>query len=189
MTTPPTYRNGYPAVATDVRLLGEIIPWSCPGVSIAHTDLIDALAAAALDVGVARELAPRHAFARACRKLGERRIIRPVSEDAHLLRFQFTSESRDGDRFQYELETVLTLEKSSGKVSCDLPGLATLAQEQLDECLARRNGGDITRTIQRLFERNADLFPIRDKGGLLLLPRGALPLPRPDRPLREGSRR
>jgi hypothetical protein len=41
-----------------------------------------------------------------------------------------------------------------------------LAQEHLDECVAARNGGDITRVIQRLFERNADLFPVRERGGV-----------------------
>ena len=38
--------------------------------------LVDALTASGLDPGVARELAPRHAFARACRRLSDRRIIR-----------------------------------------------------------------------------------------------------------------
>ena len=33
-----------------------------------------------------------------------------------------------------------------------------------------RDGADVTRAIQRLFERNADLFPIRDKGGCYFVP-------------------
>jgi hypothetical protein len=154
-----------------MRLLGEIITWSCSGVTVQHTDLIDALRDAGLDETVARELAPRHAFARACRKLSERRIIRPVAEDQNSIKFQFTSESKVGDRFEYKLETLLTLEKSTGKVCCDLPGLATLAQEHLDECIAVRTGADVTRCIQRLFDRNADLFPIREKGGCYFVPR------------------
>src|SRR3954454_11077624 len=56
------------------------------------------------------------------------------------------------------------------EVSCDLPGLATLAQGALDECIASRNGGDLTRCLQRLFERNADLFPIRERGGCYFVP-------------------
>ena len=119
---------------------------------------------------MARELAPRHAFSRACKKLSEARIIRPVSEDAHRITFQFTKESRASDSYEYTLETRLSLEKSTGKVSCDLPGLATLAQEELDRCIAARNGADVTRAIQRLFEREADLFPIRDKGGVYFVP-------------------
>jgi hypothetical protein len=162
--------NGPLAVAPGTRLLGEIITWSCPGVSIRHAALIQALREAGLDEKVARELAPRHAFTRACKKLSERRIIRAVSEDSHELRFQFTSEQLEGGRFRYDLEAVLALDKHTGRVSCDVPNLATLAQEQLDQCIANRNGQDVTRIIQRLFEKNADLFPIRDRGGCYFVP-------------------
>ena len=55
-------------------------------------------------------------------------------------------------------------------VACDLPGLAALAQEHLDRALAHRQGADITRVIQKLFDRQADLFPIRDQGGVYFVP-------------------
>lgn len=147
------------------RLLGEVIAWACPGVSVTHPDLVRALEAAGLDPGVARELAPRHAFSRACKRLSDQRIIRPVGEDAATVTFQFTAESREGDHYEYRLETTLTLDKQTGAVSCELPGLATMAQEELDRCIAARTGGDITRVVQKLFERQADLFPIRPQGG------------------------
>jgi hypothetical protein len=170
MTTATMPCNGYPAVAPGMRLLGEVIAWGCPGVKVRHKDLVNALREAGLDESAARGLAPRHAFARACRQLSERRIIRPVGEDARSIRFQFTSEQLEGGRFRYDLEAVLALEKASGRVTCDLPELAALAQARLDDCLSCRNGGDVTRLLQRLFERNADLFPIRDKGGCYFCP-------------------
>src|SRR4051794_23918097 len=108
MTTLTT-TNGLFAAAPGGKLLGEIITWSCSGVSIRHADLIGALRDSRLDEGVARELAPRHAFARACKKLSEARIIRQVSEDEKTIQFQFTAEHREGDRYRYDLETVLTL--------------------------------------------------------------------------------
>src|SRR4029077_10321795 len=110
------------------------------------------------------------AGSRACRKLSEQRIIRPVSEDAATVKFQFTQESREGDRFEYTLETMLTLDKQTGAVTCELPGLATMAQEELDRCIAVRTGSDVTRIVQRLFERQADLFPIRPQGGAYFCP-------------------
>ena len=110
------------------RLLGEVIAWACPGVSVTHSALVRALEDAGLDPGVARELAPRHAFSRACKRLSDQRIIRPVSEDADAVKFQFTQESREGDHYEYKLETTLTLNKQTGTVTCELPGLATLAQ-------------------------------------------------------------
>jgi hypothetical protein len=167
--TKPT-RNGFPSVLPGTRLLGEVISWTCPSVTVRYRAVIDALRESDLDETVARELAPRHAFSRACKKLTRQRIIRQVSEDEDTITFQFTAEKKEGDRFQYELETLLTLNKTTGRVSCSLAGLATLAQEHLDECIASRNGGDITRLIQRLFERQADLFPIRDRGGVYFVP-------------------
>src|SRR3954470_9352410 len=157
-------------VAAGTRLLGEVISWTCSGVTVTHPALVAALKDAGLDEGVARELAPRHAFTRACRKLSDRRIIRPVSEDAAAVRFQFTAESRHTDRIEYALETMLTLDKRSGTVTCDLPGLATLAQEELDRAIDARSGADVTRVIQKLFERHADLFPVRPQGGVYFVP-------------------
>jgi hypothetical protein len=158
------------AVGTSTRLLGEVIAWACPGLSVPHTDLVRAIEGAGLDSGVARELAPRHAFSRACKRLSDQRIIRPVSEDAATVKFQFTAESREGDHYEYRMETTLTLDKQTGSVTCELPGLATLAQEELDRCIAVRTGGDVTKVVQRLFERKADLFPIRPQGGTYFVP-------------------
>ena len=157
-------------VGAGTRLLGEVIAWACPGLAVPHADLVRALEAAGLDPGVARELAPRHAFARACKRLSDQRIIRPVAEDATTIRFQFTQETRADDRYEYTLETTLTLDKQTGGVSCALPGLATLAQEELDRCIAVRTGSDVTRVVQKLFERQADLFPIRPSGGTYFVP-------------------
>jgi hypothetical protein len=157
-------------VASGTQLLGEVISWTCLGVAVTHAPLLAALKDAGLDENVARELAPRHAFTRACKKLSDQRIIRQVGEDESTVRFQFTHESRSGDKFEYELETMLTLDKLTGRVTCDLPGLATLAQEHLDRAIDARTGSDVTRVIQKLFERHADLFPIRPQGGCYYVP-------------------
>lgn len=170
MSTLTAPRNGLPLVAPGTRLLGEVITWTCGGIKVKHLDLVNALKDAGLDEGVARELAPRHAFTRACKKLALARIIRQVSEDARTLTFQFTAEKKEGDRYEYELETLLTLDKDSGKVRCALAGLATLAQEELDRCIEARTGGDVTRVVQKLFECRADLFPIRPAGGAYFVP-------------------
>jgi hypothetical protein len=159
----------FPA-ASGTQLLGEVISWTCLGVTVTHAALLTALKDAGLDENVARELAPRHAFTRACRKLSDQRIIRQVGDDESTVRFQFTHESRDGDKFEYQLETMLSLDKRTGRVACDLPGLATLAQEHLDRAIDVRTGSDVTRVIQKLFERHADLFAIRPQGGCYFVP-------------------
>jgi hypothetical protein len=163
------------SVPTDTRLLGEVIAWTCSGVAVTHALLVVALTDAGLDPAVARELAPRHAFTRACRKLSDARIIRRVAEDAATLTFQFTQETRNTDRLEYTLETMLTLDKPTGRVSCDLPGLAALAQEELDRAVEARTGADVTRVVQRLFQTHADLFPVRPQGGVYFTPARHLP--------------
>jgi hypothetical protein len=168
MSTPRT--NGLPFTAAGIALHGEIITWNCSGAAIRHSELIEALRAGALDPGVVRDMLPRHAFARACRKLSEARIIRKADEDEGAIRFQFTAERKEGDHFQYDLETMLTLRKADGAIECDLPGLATLAREALDEAMGVRTAGDITAVIQRLFAKQADLFPIREQGGCYFVP-------------------
>jgi hypothetical protein len=166
---PATAPHPFP-VAAGTRLLGEVISWTCSGVAVTHPALLTALRDAGLDVNVARELAAKHAFTRACKKLCDRRIIRQVAEDETCVKFQFTQESRDGDRYEYALETMLTFDKRTGTVTCDLPGLATLAQEELDRATDARTGSDVTRVIQKLFDRHADLFPIRPQGGCYFTP-------------------
>src|SRR4029078_12248023 len=146
------------SVVAGAKLLGEVISWTCPSASIKFPVLLDALRSAELDETVARALQPRHAFSRACRKLSESRIIRQVAEDENQLTFHVTAESRQGHPFEYPPETLLCLDKQTGVVRCDLPGLATLAQEQLDQAMENRSGADITRVIQKLFDRKADLF-------------------------------
>lgn len=170
MSSSTAVTNGVLSVPSGTKLLGEILSWSCAGLSVKHIDLVDALRDSGLDENVAREMLPRHAFSRACRKLAKDRIIRPLSENTTTLTFQFTSESRADGRYQYTLETLLKLEKQTGKVECDLPGLATYAQELLDHHIAVRDGSDVTRVIQRLFERRADLFPVRPQGGCYFCP-------------------
>ena len=64
----------------------------------------------------------------------------------------------------------MSLDKQTGEVRCDAPELAERAQALLAECLEARSGADVTRLIQRLFEREADLFPIRDRGGCYFCP-------------------
>src|SRR5258705_11195994 len=91
------------ALADGTKLHGEILTWACNGVAVKHADLVNALRDAGLDEGVARELAPRHAFTRACRKLARDRIIRQTAEDEKSITFQFTQERRDRDRFESPL--------------------------------------------------------------------------------------
>src|SRR5262245_10136499 len=103
MTSVCTDRNGRPAVAPGTRLWGEVISWTRPGAAVRYADLVAALRDDGLEESAARPLLARHACARACHKLARHRIIRPVAEDQSSITFQFTQESRAGDRYDYPL--------------------------------------------------------------------------------------
>ncbi len=152
-------------------LLGEVVCWSAPaGAEITHGSLTSALAKAGLNDAVVRERLPRHAFARACRKLSEARIIRLLSEDKVRMAFQFTREQKDDDRFDYNFEAILMLDKATGKVHCDIDGLKEAAQDAIDGCMKSYSANDVTQIVQRLFKKQADLFSIRDQGGAYFVP-------------------
>lgn len=161
---PPTVFG--PATAT---LLGEVITWNVTG-AVAYADLVAAIKSAGLDESVARELAPRHAFTRACKQLSDERIIRQTDDDGATITFQFTRESKVGDQYEYAIETMLTLDKKTGKVACEIGALEEKAQVALDKCIEVRTAGDVTTCIQKLFDRNADLFRIRPQGGAYFVP-------------------
>src|SRR5207245_2558150 len=120
------------------KLLGEIITWSAGASSIPYPTVVQALKDASLDEKVAKELAPRHAFARACRKLSEERIIRQVKDDAGFLHFQFTAEQLVKEKYDYKFETMLTLNKETGDITSDIPALTKLAKEELDKAMEAR---------------------------------------------------
>ena len=50
--------------------------------------------------------------------------LRAIVSTKRAIQFQFPAEFRCSDRIDYTLETVLTLDKTTGHVSCDLSGLA-----------------------------------------------------------------
>lgn len=178
MSASETIRELHDAKDAGVSCHGEIITWAVGlnGRKVAYQRIADALRTCELPDKYARQLCARYAFARACRKLEQQRIIRVVKEEGDLMMFQFTAEKKEGaDRFNYELETMLTLNKKTGEITCDIEGIATTAKELLEESIGNRTASDITNIVQRLFAANADLFQVRDQGGAYFVPESHLP--------------
>lgn len=164
-------------VAQDIRknykLLGEIITWDLdPNTVILYSNVISALSTAGLETGIARKLLPRFGFSRAAKLLAKERIIRKVAEGNGKIVFQFTKEHLDktAERYDYNFETTLYLDKESGAIECANTELGRHASELLARCIEERTTADITRIIKRLFEKNADLFPVRDSGSVYFVP-------------------
>lgn len=152
------------------KIHGEIITWS-PGGSVPYTEVLSCLRDCDLDEKLARELLPRHGIRRAFKKMDEGRIIRPLEEDEDACHFQFTREYVFSDRVDYDREARLSMDKKTGRITCiEKPELAVIAQNELTHAVETRTGSDITLIIQKLCERNADLFPIREQGGCYFVP-------------------
>ena len=65
---------------------------------------------------------------------------------------------------------MLFLNKYSGCITSENLELEQLAKEEFGRCMEARTANDVTRLVQRLFERHADLFSIRDQGGVYFVP-------------------
>lgn len=160
--------------------MGEIVAWELRNVSVRHADLVAALSDAGLESKEARKFIPQHAIRRALHKLSESRVVAKLSENSGSISFQFTKESVDDGlrlgstpdekRLRYDFEAVLTLDKTTGRVECKDEGLAAIAQSRLDEAMDARTTADVTAIVQRLFKKNADLFPVRNAGGCYFCP-------------------
>jgi hypothetical protein len=148
----------------------EIVAWDLEGLKVKHADVVEALTASDLDPKIARALLPRHAFARACRELSEHRIIRQVDESKNAIYFQFTAERKEGEQFSYTIETILVLDKETGRITSSNDELSALATAALDQAISNRTTSDITRLVQRILETQVDLFRFRKGGGAYLVP-------------------
>lgn len=164
-------RQANSAVPNQTLTHGEIVTWTVSGQRFKHADVIQALKDNGLhSERLLRDILPRNAFARASKALAEERVIDLIDEDKDTITFQFTARKVANGRADYQYETELKLDKHSGKVTCPVADLAKRAKDELDRCMVERTPSDITNTVQKLFEQNADLFRIRDQGGAYFVP-------------------
>jgi len=163
------------AHAKQTKLLGEVISWNCNKACVSQVDLVKALESLELPTSLLPDLPVQAAFRRACKALGQKRLIRALEEDGESITFQFTLEKRDGEFFIYQTEAKLTVAKDSGIVSCDMQELRHAVQKELDAELSQRRGTDIGKILVKLIDQNGGLFPIRPQGGCYFIAQEHLP--------------
>ena len=139
-------------------ILGEVIAWTPGEGTRTYAQLTKALADSNLDPAIAKELLPRYAFDRACKKLEAGRIIDrcPEHDLGEVLAFQFTkkyaTDTATGKEWAYMTEAILHLDKATGKIWCKDTGLMEQAQRLVNEALETRTAADVTRIVQRLLQ-------------------------------------
>lgn len=149
--------------------LGEIVTWTSPK-SVPLGDLRTAMIDSEIDPELVKDMHPSNAFRRALHQLEENRVIRQTKNQDGELHFQFTQEYMSGGEFHYRKETDVMLDKKTGIVRCDDYAIEKHAQQLIDEQSQHRTGSDVTVIVKRLFERNGDLFPLRESGGVYFVP-------------------
>lgn len=158
-----------------VKLMGEIITWAAgrSGITVAMKEVVAALKANGLDEKVAKPINPRAAFMRsvAMKDVAEDRLVRVVKEDENSVTFQLTAESLGKDEtLGYAYDTKVTLDKSTGMVQGPSKEVVAKAQAYIDKRQKLFNAVDIANMIQKLFKAQADLFSVRDQGGVYFVP-------------------
>lgn len=157
-------------VTSNVKLLGEIITWTPSEHGQNYKDVVSALQSSGLEHEVAKELLPRNAFSRASRKLAEDRVVDVLREESGSITFQFTKKQIENNEWKFTKDCLLVLDKDTGKITCDDKKLEQHATMLLAQCMEIRTSNDVTKIVQRLFDLNADMFPIRDQGGAYFVP-------------------
>lgn len=147
------------------ELLGEVISWDIEGVDVSYSQVQAALASADLDPDDAKEIGTRAAFTRACKHLKEQRQIDKLTSSAGIITFQCTHREVAGDKLAFDYECKVELNTETGSVECpENYALELRARDLLAHAMQTRNSQDITRIVQRMFAKHADLYSINRKG-------------------------
>lgn len=156
-------------------LAGELLNWnlrSNRGVKNKHTEVLAALKEVSLDEKEAKELEVKSAFSRACDRLAEERVIdllkNASTKDEIVFQFskQFsTADTEDGgQQVGYEKEVRVSVDRTTGKVSCKRDAVREQAQAALDRAMEERTTSDVTGIVERLFRGYEKTNP---SGGLV----------------------
>lgn len=151
---------------------GYIVGWRVKSDGTNVSAVRSALDAAQLPASEAGELNAKQAWGRAIKSLKQDRLIDKVIDEKGVMSFQFTKKAMSGDRIEFDYEWTVFLDTNNGRIECpDNPAFVPTASNLLSEAFVHRNAADLSRIIQRLFDKHADLIPIiPDKGVCYFVP-------------------
>lgn len=151
----------------NAELLGEVVSWDMHGTPITHSDVQQALRDAGLNPDEAQELTNVQAFGRACKDLRKDRAIDKLDIGGGIAKFQLTRKEKNETTgtIDFDYEAIVVLDCQTGEVSCpESMEIEKQAKELLAFAMQARSAQDVTRLVQRLFAKHADLFPLNSKG-------------------------
>lgn len=166
--------------ANDFEIVGFLCWWSIHNVNVTRERLIEVLKGCGIDEKFARSHNYRAAFIRSLRELEENRIIRPVSENAVEMVYQFTAETKvedDDVKLKYDPETLVKINKAvyrkTQSIAEALHGREDIRQKLIEIFDSKKDmyhSSDITRLIKRIFSEKADIVSLREQGSVYYVP-------------------
>jgi len=155
----------------DHDMHGEIVLWDLRTKEVELYHLRNAVIAAGIDDSCVRDLRPITAFKRAIAEYKRDHAIDKVRKQGSIYTFQFTKKELESAQMHYNYETVVRIDSEKGIISCVDNAIQLHASSRFSHCLTYRTTSDITTMIKRLYDENADLFPlIQDKGVAYFVP-------------------
>lgn len=152
---------------SDKSLLGHIVTWDISGHIVRVDDLRDAMTNADINPDALPDLSMKNAFKRATKGMKKDRLIDELKTNGDVVSFQLTKKVVLEDMIDHDYECLIKLDIATGVVTCpERPELAKEAADLLDEAADVRTSPDVSRLVQRLFESQADLFPICPRKGV-----------------------
>lgn len=149
------------------ELLGEIVTWDMGAMEVPLSQVQSALGAAGIPDDEIRELRNTTAFSRAIKEFRKDRTIDKVEKQGDAVTFQFTQKYLKDARLNFSYEAKVTLDTATGDISCpESWEIEGHAQARFAHCKQHRVTSDVTRLVQKLFERHADLYPINPRKGV-----------------------
>jgi hypothetical protein len=152
-------------------LLGEIVTWDMQAQELPLATVRQALDDSGLPPESIGDLRTATAFGRAIKELKEGRAIDRIKTDTKsgIVHFQFTRKTLEASGLQidFAFEALCSLDLSNGWIECPgSPQIEAHARAMFAHAVNHRQTSDITRLVQRLFEQNADLYPINPRKGV-----------------------
>jgi len=162
--------------------LGFVVFWNVRDISVTLDEFSAKLKTCGLPEKYAKEHNVRSSFIRAMNGMEDNRIIRKISENGFLMRFQFTGENvvsiGDEHELDYKKEAILQLDKTvyfdtqdfNKALTCDDQAIREIVIKAFDIERQRYTSNDVTRCIQNILNEKADIVSLRDQGCVYFVP-------------------
>jgi hypothetical protein len=155
---------------------GSLVGWERFRNPKIHRLLVEqSLAKHGLPTDVVHDLTPKAAFGRACQSMKENRQIDKLKHKGGIFQFQLTKKALLDERIEFDFETIVELDGSTGRISCSDYAIKQQAETLFNDALQHRTPQDVTKMVLHLLDRKCWPFLV-EKGCVYFVPDQYTPL-------------